>query len=202
MAILKPKKYKIARRLGAGVYEKTQTQKFMLSQAKKSKRGGRPRRPTDYGRQLIEKQKVRFMYGVQEKQFRNYVEKATHSKDVTPALRLFQLLESRLDNVAYRLGIAETRGGARQMTSHGHLIVNGKRTMVPSQQMKKGDVITLREGSKSTVLFQDLDKKMKNAQIPSWLNWNSKKMEGQIKGTPTEPDAFLDFQSVIEFYSR
>jgi small subunit ribosomal protein S4 len=176
----------------------------MLSEAKRAKarRGGRPRRPTDYGLQLLEKQKVRFMYGVQEKQFRNYIAKASKAKDVTPATRLFQLLEARLDNAVYRLGLAPTRGASRQMASHGHLTVNGKRTTVPSQHLKEGDVIAVREGSKDSALFQDLDKKMKNAQLPAWLNWDAKKMEGQVKGVALEPDAFLDFQSVIEFYSR
>ena len=205
MSIFKPKKYKIARRLGAGIYEKTQGQKFMLSEAKKAKnkKRGRPNRLSDYGRQLIEKQKVRFMYGVREKQFRNYVKKALAQKnDMTPAMRLFTLLESRLDNVAYRLGLAPTRGAARQLASHGHLIVNDKRTTIPSQFLKKDDVITIRQGSKDSVMFADLDKKMSSANAPKWLHWDAKKSQAQIKGRPTDPDAFLDFQSVIEFYSR
>jgi small subunit ribosomal protein S4 len=204
MSIVKPKKYKIARRLGAGVYEKTQSQKFLLSQAKKAKQqGGRPKRLSDYGLQLIEKQKVRFMYGISEKQFRNYVNKALQTKgDATPAMKLFQLLEARLDNVAYRLGLAPTRGAARQMASHGHFRVNNKRSNVPSQHLKKDDVITIREGSKDSVMFTELDKKMKATNHPKWLNWDGKKMEAQVKGIPAEPEAFLDFQSVLEFYSR
>lgn len=204
MSIFKPKKYKIARRLGSGIYEKTQSQKFMLSEAKKAKnKRGRPQRLSDYGRQLIEKQKVRFMYGVREKQFRNYVKKALAQKnDMTPAMRLFTLLESRLDNVAYRLGLAPTRGAARQMASHGHLIVNDKRTTIPSQMLKKDDVITIREGSKDSVMFAELDKKAASSNTPKWLHWDAKKSQGQVKGKPTDPDAFLDFQSVIEFYSR
>ncbi|MCD8494632.1 MAG: 30S ribosomal protein S4 [Candidatus Pacebacteria bacterium] len=199
MAIFKPKKFKIARRLGAGIYEKTQGQKFLLSQAKKDKNLGRPKRVSDYGRQLIEKQKVRFMYGVREKQFRNYVEKALAQKSAsTPAMRLFILLESRLDNVVYRLGLAPTRGAARQMTSHGHIMVNGKRSKVPSQLIKKDDIITIREGSKDSVMFAEI----KEGQVPQWLVWDNTKKQGKVTGIPATPDAMLDFQSVIEFYSR
>lgn len=203
MAIIKAKKYKIARRLGAGVYEKTQTQKFMLSEAKRGRAKGRPKRPTDYGLQLIQKQRVRFMYGVQEKQFANYVKKATSSSGaVSPAMALFQALETRLDNVVYRLGLAETRGMARQMVSHGHFMVNGKRTKVPSHHIKDGDIVSIREGSKDRAFFNDLDKKLKNHTLPNWLNWDAKKREGQVKGSPKDPDSFLNFQTVIEFYSR
>lgn len=199
--MLKPKKYKIARRLGAGVYEKTQSQKFMLSEAKRARRG-RPKRPTDYGLQLIQKQRVRYMYGVREKQFVNYVQKAMKTRGKTPATALFQLLETRLDNTVYRLGLAETRGMARQMVSHGHFMVNGKRTTVPSYQLDDGDVITIREGSKDRAFFNDIDKKLKNHNLPNWLNWDGKKMAGQVKGSPKDPDSFLDFQTVVEFYSR
>lgn len=198
-----PKKYKIARRLGAGVFEKTQSQKFMLAQAKRSKTGKRPKRPTDFGLQLIEKQKVRTVYGLREKQFRGYVDKAMqHANSVAPATMLFRLLERRLDNVAYRLGLVTTRGAARQLASHGHLLVNGTRTTVPSYQLKDGDVISIRSGSKDSAMFTELAQRMKGASLPKWLNWDASKMEGQIKGDPKDPDAFLDFQSVLEFYSR
>ncbi len=203
MAIIKVKKYKVARRLGAGVYEKTQTQKFMLAQARGMRSGKRPSRPTDYGKQLIEKQRVRFTYGVRERQFSNYVKKATEKTgNTTPALRLFQHLETRLDNVVYRLGVAHTRGLSRQLVSHGHFLVNGKRTTVPSYTVKEGDVIEIREGSKSRIVFADLDKKLKNNKTPAWLNWDNTKMQGQVKGTPKDPDPFLNLQAVIEFYSR
>lgn len=203
MPIVKPKKYKIARRLGAGVYEKTQSQKFMLAQARRAKNAKRPGRVSDFGRQLIEKQKVRFMYGLKEKQFRGYVEKASHTtKGSTPAMKLFQLLETRLDNVAYRLGLADTRGASRQMASHGHFLVNGVRTTIPSYHLSEGDVVSIRKGSQDSPLFAEIGKKLKGATVPNWLNWDATKMEGQVKGSPKDPDAFLDLQSVIEFYSR
>ena len=129
-------KYKVCRRLGPGIYEKCQTEKFALAQSRKqalSKMGGRRRRNvSQYGLQLMEKQKVRFTYGVNEKQFHNYVKEALRSKDITPAERLYQMLEVRLDNVVFRMGLAPTRQASRQMVSHGHILVNGKRMKVPS----------------------------------------------------------------------
>jgi small subunit ribosomal protein S4 len=203
MAIINVKKYKVARRLGAGVYEKTQTQKFMLAQARGMRTAKRPSRPTDYGKQLIEKQRVRFTYGVRERQFSNYVKLATEKPaGTTPALRLFALLETRLDNVVYRLGLAHTRGLSRQLVSHGHFLVNGKRTTVPSYTVREGDIIEIREGSKDIKVFDELDKKLKDNKTASWLNWDNTKMKGQIKGTPKDPDPFLNLQAVIEFYSR
>ena len=132
------KKYKLCRRLGAGIYEKCQTQKFAKSEpmTKKGKKPGGRR--SDYGNQLIEKQKVRFMYGVREKQFGNYVDYAMeHAKKGTaPAELLFRQLEERLDNAVYRLGFAHTRALARQMVSHGHFTVNGKKLTIPSYSVK------------------------------------------------------------------
>src|SRR5262245_39416473 len=141
------KKFKIARRLGAGVFEQTQTQRFAASQQKRARTssGKRPpKRPSDYGLSLIEKQRVRFSYGVSEKQFANYVERAfaAAKKGQTPSDRLFDLLEHRLDNVVYRLGFAHTRRFARQLVSHGHITVNGRKVTVPSLAVSQGDVIS------------------------------------------------------------
>lgn len=196
----KVKKYKLGRRLGTGVFEKCQTQKFAASEGRRTKKRGRGRRPTDYGLQLIEKQKVRYLYGISERQFRNYIKKATESK--TPSLTLFMLLESRLDNIVYRMGLALTRRMARQMTSHGHFLVNGKRTTTPSYQLGKDDVVSIREGSKSSVLFADLEKKLKGQTAPLWVKFDAKKMSGTVVGPPTDPDPFLNLQTVIELYSR
>ncbi|MFT7557531.1 MAG: small subunit ribosomal protein S4 [Planctomycetota bacterium] len=199
------KKYKICKRLGAGVYEKCQTQKFaMRSQQKYAPKGKRPKRMSDYGLQLIEKQKVRFLYGLSEKQFRNYVDKSQISpiKGSTPAVTLFQTIEKRLDNTLYRLGIAPTRRMARQMASHGHFLINDKRTTVPSYALKDGDVISVREGSKQSGLFTELGDRMKSRKQSPWLLWDPKKMTGTVSGAPADPDAFLNFQSVIEYYTR
>lgn len=197
------KKYKLCRRLGAGIYEKCQTAKFAASEpvAKKGKKGGRR---SDYGNQLIEKQKVRFMYGVREKQFSNYVEYAMEhaKKGTSPAELLFQKLEQRLDNVIYRLGFANTRALARQMASHGHFTVNGKKLTIPSYAVKHGDVIAIREGSKSSALFKDAAVKLKAIKKPEWLSFDDAALTAKIVGDPKNPDPFLNFQVVIEFYSR
>jgi len=201
----KIKKYKIARRLGAGVYEKTQSQKFMLSEQKRAKaRTGRPKRPTDYGLSLIQKQRVRFAYGVSEKQFRNYVKLAMSSakKGATPSNELFKVIESRLDNVVYRAGIAKTRAFGRQLATHGHITVNGKKLDVPSYLVKQGDVIAIREGSKLKPVFIDLSERLDSAKAPAWLNVDAKKAIVTVNGEPKNPEAFFNFQAVIEFYSR
>jgi len=198
------KKYKLCRRLGTPIYEKCQTAKFAQSEpaAKKGKKGFGRR--SDYGNQLIEKQKVRFMYGVREKQFGNYVEHAmeTAKKGTTPAVLLFRQLEERLDNVIYRLGFASTRALARQMASHGHFTVNGKKMTIPSYAVKPMDVIAIREGSKSNGLFTDIATKLKAVKTPEWLKWDDTSMTAKVTGDPKNPDAFLNFQAVIEFYSR
>lgn len=198
------KKYKLCRRLGAGIYEKCQTAKFAQSEpvTKKGKKPGGRR--SDYGNQLIEKQKVRFMYGVREKQFSNYVEYAMEhaKKGTSPADLLFRRLEERLDNVVYRLGFAHTRALARQMVSHGHFVVNGKKLTIPSYAVKMGDVIAIREGSKSTTMFKDIAVKLKAIKKPDWFKFDDTAVTATVTGEPKNPDPFLNFQVVIEFYSR
>ena len=124
-------RYKICKRLGNGVFEKCQTQKFTLSESRRSFQGRRPRQISDYGKQLLEKQRVRFTYGITEQQFVNYVNSAT-KKEGDAAATLLSTLERRLDNVVYRLGLAPTRRAARQMVVHGHILVNGKKAAIPS----------------------------------------------------------------------
>lgn len=196
-------KFKIAKRLGAPIFEKTQTQKFAASAARGSRRvkRGRPGAMSDYKRQLIEKQKMRFSYGITEKQLRKYVDEAL-DKTHQPIPFLMTRLESRLDNVAYRLGLAKTRRMARQMASHGHLLVNGKKSTIPSQQLRVGDVITVREGSRDSVLFTELSEK--TGAVPNWLKFDVKKLEGTVSAKPTyEPaETLFDPEQVFEFYSR
>jgi small subunit ribosomal protein S4 len=193
------KKYKLARRLGAGVFEKAQTPKFAASQARRGKQEGSGKRPTDYGLQLIEKQRVRVMYGVLERQFRNYVRASLET--ATPAMTLFELLETRLDNVICRLGFAPTRRMARQMVAHGHIMVNGSRTKVPSHAVHLNDVITVREGSKKNSIFSNAEAMTRSSIVP-WLSMDIQQLRAVVKGRPADPDPFLNFQSVIEFYSR
>jgi len=198
-------KFKIAKRLGAPIFEKTQTAKFELSLQRggNQKRGRRPAQMSDYKRQLVEKQKMRFTYGITEKQLRKYVDEAVE-KSNQPVALLMNRLESRLDNVVYRMGLAKTRQMSRQMSSHGHFCVNGKKLTVPSHKVKPGDVISVREGSRSSTLFQTLKDNYEVAGIPAWVTFDIKKMEGTMKDAPVyDPAASLfDPEQVMEYYSR
>lgn len=168
------------------------------------KSGGRGRGPTEYGKQLLEKQKVRVTYGISERQFANYIKIAMSTHGVIPTDLLHRQLELRLDNVLYRLGLAPTRRSSRQMVSHGHITVNGKKTTIPSQAIKIGDRIAVREGSKTRVLFENFAEKFIERPLPSWLSWNPKTMEGGVMELPTSESASTagDLASVLSFYSR
>ncbi|NDB57934.1 30S ribosomal protein S4 [bacterium] len=198
-------RYKIARRLGVPVFEKTQTQKFAVrtEQKRANSKSSKPRTKSDYGLGLLEKQKARYSYGITSKQFGNYVAKATESKGNSSEI-LVSLLESRFDNIALRSGFATTRQAARQMTSHGHLTINGKIVTIPSYHVKVGDVIGIREGSKKKAIFSSLDERLKTIKIPAWLKLNVEKHEVKVEGIPKVPSTELLFNvgSVLEFYSR
>jgi small subunit ribosomal protein S4 len=196
-------KFKIARRLNAPVFEKTQTQKFVQSQARKQKKG-RPKQASAFGEQMNEKQKARFTYLLTEKAFSNYVKKALASKGNTVPT-LYSLLESRLDNVVYRSGFATTRSGARQMVSHGHITVNGRRVDIPSMQTKIGDIVTVREGSAKKPLFANVSERIKNITAPAWIKTDGDKAQATVVGAPnfaSKTDTLFDLNLVIEFYSR
>lgn len=199
--ISKPK-YKICRKLGSGVYDKCQTTKFSTTSGKFSKGSKRPKALSEYGSQLLEKQKIRFSYGISEKQLSNYVKKASKIKGAGTAEKLFELLENRLDNVAYRAGLANSRRGARQMVSHGHLVINDKKITIPSFEVKVGDILKIREGSKNKKIFDNLVEKNKDYQIPAWLSFDFIKREGKILAKPKNTETFLDLNTVLEFYSR
>lgn len=158
------------------------------------------RRLTPYGRQLREKQKVKRLYGVLEKQFRRYVEQALKSKGNTGEA-LLSLLERRLDNVVFRLGFAPTRPAARQMVSHKHVLVNGKKVNIPSYQVKEGDTITLTATAMEIPVVKEL-LEVKDPQIPAWLQ--RKAAAGKIKRLPTIDDVPdpISTQDIVEFYSR
>jgi len=197
-------KYKIARRLGAPVFEKTQTPKYALSLARKERSDSRGRRKpkSEFGRELTEKQKARFSYGVGEKQFRNYVAKALHSPD--PIQKLFGILESRLDNVLYRAGLAKTRAQARQAASHGHIMINNVRVTIPSILLSEGDVIGLRAGSAASPLFGEVAERMKTITVPSWLKVDPARRSATVMGQPVyvAQESIFDLGVVIEFYNR
>lgn len=197
-------KYKICKRLGGAVFEKCQTQKFALSEARagvrKTKRGGQA---SDFKRQLIEKQKMRFSYGISEKQLARYVEESMEH-DADPVKALLSRLESRLDNVVYRLGLAKTRRLARQMVSHGHILVNGRKNTVPSHQVRQSDKVSIRPGSKDSVLFANLSERVDLAGIPVWLRLDTKEGMGEIISEPqnTGTESLFNPEQVFEYYSR
>ncbi len=198
-------KYKLCRRLGASIFEKTQTQKYALSEAKKTgnKRLKRRKILSQYGLQLIEKQKLRFAYGIREKQLSRYVKEALSQKVKNSAEHLYDRLELRLDNVVYRLGLAPTRAMARQMVSHGHILVNGKKLSIASHKTKVGDKIGIRKQSQEKVIFIELQEKIKNAVSFDWLNFDIKKKEGIIITEPKlENQEIFDFKTILEFYGR
>lgn len=199
-------KYKICRRLGDRVFSKCQTTKFTISGTMPKSNGKRRRgKVSEYGQQLIEKQKIRYTYGVSEKQFSNYVNKSkTKKNEAGPAGSLFLALESRLDNAVFRTGVVNSRAFARQIVSHGHVLVNGKKVTIPSYQVRAGEVISIKENRKSSKIYQDIEERLKDQTPPAWIVFDPKKLEAEVKGVPTfkEGESGLGFRTVIEFYSR
>ncbi|OIO30590.1 hypothetical protein AUJ77_02160 [Candidatus Nomurabacteria bacterium CG1_02_43_90] len=159
---------------------------------------------TEYGTQLREKQKVRNTYRVSEKQFSNYVKEASGKQGVNPSEYLFEVLESRLDSAIYRAGFAGARSLARQMVSHGHITVNGRRTDIPSRRLKIGDVIAVRTGSSDSKLFEGLGDKLKALTVPTWFKLDTEKISATFQGKPKvgQGESSFNLISVIEFYSR
>ncbi|MDR3558611.1 MAG: 30S ribosomal protein S4 [Candidatus Pacebacteria bacterium] len=196
-------KYKIARRLGVPVFEKTQTQKYAMRAARKDKTSPIMRSKSEYGQGLLEKQKARMSYGVTSSQFTNYV-KAAIAKKGDSAGHLVTSLESRLDNAVLRGGLAPTRRAARQMVSHGHINVNGGRVNIPSYSVSIGDKISVRARSAGKALFAKLDESWKTVKLPAWLKLDIEKKELAIDGLPTadKTELLFDVGTVLEFFSR
>jgi small subunit ribosomal protein S4 len=160
-------------------------------------------RASDFARQLRAKQKARRIYGVLERQFRRYYETALGRRGLT-GLNLLQILESRLDNVVYRLGFASSRPQARLLVTHGHFIVNGRRTDVPSMLLSEGDQIAVRDGSGKLSYFKDLGAFVDKRSAPGWLGRDVQQMSGTVARMPerAEIDGSLDEQLIVEYYSR
>ncbi len=199
--ISKPK-FKICRRLGPGVYDKCQTAKFTTPAVKGGFGGKRPKALSEYGTQFLEKQKVRLSYGVTEHQLSNYVKKASNIKGAGTAEKFYEDLELRLDNAVYRMGLAPSRRAARQMVSHGHFIVNTHKVTIPSYELRLGDVVKVREGSKTKKVFTGLAETLKNYIAPTWITFDLAKMEGKVLAKPKHVETFLNLNAVLEFYSR
>ena len=170
---------------------------------KKSKRQPKQtrRKKSEYGIQLTEKQKVKFMYGLQEKQFRNLFVKAS-KKPGESGTNFLIALESRLDNVVFRMGFAATRREARQLVNHGHFLLNGKKANIPSMEVSVGDVISVKEKSKSSPKFKELKEMV--ITTPKWISIDTDKLEGRILNAPTREDIDLPIEehNIVEFYSR
>ena len=163
----------------------------------------RRRRESDYNRQLRAKQKARRVYGILERQFHRYYEVSLQRRGLT-GLNLLQILESRLDNVIYRLGYAESRGQARLLVTHGHFSVNGRRTDVPSMLMSPGDVLEVREGSRKRTYFKNLPELAESKNVPAWLSRDLQGLSGTVIRLPerVEIDGNLSEQLIVEYYSR
>jgi len=165
---------------------------------------GRARKkPSDYALQLREKQKVRKMYGILEGQFRRYF-KTADSKGGVTGTNLLMLLETRVDNVVYRLGFANSRTQARQLVRHGHFVMNGQRISVPSIQMRNGDVLEVREPSKKTLVIQEAQEVVARRGLPAWLEVDAKTMKGTVKALPAREDVTfpINEQLIVELYSK
>ena len=161
------------------------------------------RKQSEYGMQLHEKQKVKFIYGVLEKQFHAYYEKAARKQGVTGE-NLLQELERRLDNVVFRMGFANTRREARQLVNHGHFTVNGQRVDIPSYQIKPGDVVAVRERSRTTTKFKSLIEERGKQPCPKWIEKAAESFEGKIVAMPARDD--IDYEVaehlIVELYSK
>ena len=209
MAKYKGPKCRLCRREGIRLYlkgERCYTEKCGIE-----RRGyvpgehGRDRRPreTPYGLQLREKQKVRRLYGILEQQFRNYFRKAERKKGVTGEI-LLQLLETRLDNVIYRLGIVTSRPAARQLVRHGHIEVNGRRVDIPSYQMRVDDIVRVRDKSRNVAVIKQSVENRRRTEMQPWLDFDEKKLEGRLNQIPSRENIPVPIQEqlIVELYSK
>lgn len=199
-------KCKLARREGVDLFLKSARRAIDSKckfDSKPGQHGAKGARLSDYGIQLREKQKIRRIYGILEKQFRKYFAEAARRKGSTGE-NLLKLLESRLDNVVYRMGLGSTRAEARQLVSHKAILVNGKSVNIPSYQVKAGDVVAVVEKAKKQVRIQEALALAEQIGFPAWVSVDSKKMEGTFKSMPERTDLSSDIneQLVVEFYSK
>ena len=205
-------KCKICRRLGVKLFLKGE--KCLSPKCPMIKRNYPPgqkgkRRPTplsEYGKALREKQKLKNWYNLEERQFKNYVKKILEKRGKVedPSSLLIKTLESRLDNVVFRLGFANSRALAKQLVSHGHFLVNGRSINIPSYLVKNGDVISIKPQKIKKAIFQNLKNLLKKYKTPTWLELNVEKLEGKVVGEPSLEEAAppAEISAIFEFYSR
>lgn len=199
---------RLCRREGTKLYlkgDKCYTDKCPVSRRSYApgQHGQARKKVSEYAIQLREKQKLRRIYGVFEAQFERYFEEAARRRGITGEI-LLQLLEMRLDNVVYRLGFASSRPEARQLVRHGHFAVNGKRVSIPSYQLKVGDVVSVREKSRSLAKMKELAESAAQKSIPAWLKLDAENFTGTVAAVPTRDQIDIDVQEhmVVELYSR
>ena len=194
-------KTKIARKFGEAIFGEDKA--FEKRNYPPGQHGNNRRRPkkSEYAIQLMEKQKAKFTYGILERQFRNLFDRASRSKGVTGEV-LLQLCESRLDNVVYRLGIAPTRSAARQLVNHRHITLNGSVNNIPSTHIKEGDVVGVREKSKSLEVVER--SVAQSTAVQEWLSWNEATLEGTLVSVPTREQITENIkeQLILELYSK
>tara|TARA_B110000967_G_scaffold81865_1_gene84594 strand:+ start:305 stop:910 length:606 start_codon:yes stop_codon:yes gene_type:complete len=194
-------KTKIARKFGEAIFgedKNFEKRNYPPGQHGNARRRGKK---SEYATQLMEKQKAKYTYGILERQFSNLFKKASASQGITGEI-LVQLCESRLDNVVYRMGVSSSRSGARQLVSHRHITVNGEIVNVPSYSLKEGDVVAVREKSKSLQAIEDA--LASNSSVYEWLTWNSDKKEGTFVKVPARlqiPENIKE-QLIVELYSK
>jgi len=198
-------KNKIARRYGINLGLKTNAAKVAKRLAQKpGVHGTKYRRKSlsSFGKQLTEKQKAKFMYGIRERQLRRYVEEATRLTGDSGVI-LQRLLEMRMDNLVYRLGFAQTRAQARQMVGHGMFLLNGKKMTIPSHTVKVGDVVTLKENKKKKGIFVGLEERLAHQETPSWVSVDPGTPSGKVVSLPQEDDLekVFDVKLIIEYYA-
>ncbi len=205
MAKLKTPKGKLVRKFGENIFGNPKYDRILNRKPYGPGQHGqaRRRRPSNYGVQLMEKQKIKVLYGILEKQFRNYFEKADKMAGET-GTNLMQLLEKRLDNVVYRMGFASTRAAARQMVNHGHFLVNNRKVNIASFSLKPGDVIQVRDRSKKMDIILDSMKRIKGDLDLPWLELDKAKMTGNVIAIPEREDmqVLVNEQLVVELYSK
>lgn len=199
------KKCKLCKRLDEEMLIKgvrCSTHKCSLKRPSTSRKRRRPL--SEYGTQLKEKQKMKIIYSLREKQFKNYVLNALNKKDKDASEYLMELLERRLDNTVYRLGLAVSRPSARQLVSHGHILINGKKINTPSYRVSPNDKISVKETSKNSKFFDDLKITVKKYNPPNWLKIDKEKFEGEVLRYPMadENEFKINTTTIIEFYSR
>ena len=197
----KVKKYKISRQLQAPLFESCQTQKFVLREQRrvpKRRRGV----VSEYGKQLAEKQKVRYLYSISERVLKKYVKKAVANQTKPAGEAFAEVLERRLDNVVYQLNLAPTRRMSRQLVSHGHFTVNGRKVTIPSYQVRDSDSIGIREGSAKTKLFEVLLSDNTLKPRVEWVSWDGKNRQGTVVANPVLGETVFSIPAILEYYSR